>query len=406
MQDAAPEKRRRKRRRRPRPHLNSFLGYGAALALVVLGPWLVPALLTGGDESVGGAALSKLAEYRAWLLSDRAKAPHKDIAVITVGDDLVESYPYTTPTDRGLLATLVTEIDKLNPKAIGVDFFYLKSTEPPKDRALIEAVRAARAKVILGALDKRVSLKPSQRSFQEDYLAAMGRPAGFLNLRTELDGVVRYVAKPAPVSAWPKSFTQLLTEAAGQQSDGLPGRRLAWLRPPKGQDTFLVLKAEALLPGTPQRAAAEAGGDLARLANRIVILGAAFSDRDRHKTPFSFLEGNMVGVMVHAHILAAQLDRRSFRDLTPPFALPMLLLVGGLGLWLGWSYRAEAGVSGPVALATAALIVAVDALVFSQLRLIFPFVLILLACYCGAKCGHALGRLRQDKAALTRPAAS
>ena len=79
-----------------------------------------------------------------------------------------------------------------------------------------------------------------------------GRPAGYVNLATERDWVVRFKAQPAPAArAYPKSFAELLVEAAGH-APGEGRRRIAWLREPRdGSDTFLTIPAETLLRRRP-----------------------------------------------------------------------------------------------------------------------------------------------------------
>jgi CHASE2 domain-containing sensor protein len=337
------------------------------------------------------------ADWRTSLLSDRHPSAHPRIAIVTVSDDTLEPYPYNSPIDRGLLASLISELDKLAPKAIGLDFFYVKPTEPAKDAAYIAAVKAARAHVVMGALDERGRLKPAPALFQKEFLAEAGRPVGYLNLRIERDNVVRYRAGPAPASATPESFPALLAKAAGWTGT-TPSQRIAWLRTPADEGpVFFTVRAEALLPGTPANIAARANGDLARLKDRVVLVGGDFPRRDQHITPFaSWSAEQTAGVVLHAHMVAELIDNRSFTELGPGAARFLLLAIAVLGFLFGWSWRV--GRVDLVAWTFATIVlIGVDVLVFSQWRVILPFTLALLAWFFSVTGGHAFGQL------VTRP---
>ncbi|MGI9410212.1 MAG: CHASE2 domain-containing protein, partial [Hyphomicrobiaceae bacterium] len=121
-------------------------------------------------------------DWRTMVFSDRPKGQHARIAVVKVTEETLASYPYRAPVDRGLVARLVTAIDQAGPKAIAIDFLFLKSTEPDKDEELIRAIQAAKSRIVLAVGDNRVDLTDAQRSYQAQMLQLSGAEPGFANL--------------------------------------------------------------------------------------------------------------------------------------------------------------------------------------------------------------------------------
>lgn len=135
-------------------------------------------------------------DIRTALFSYRPKRKHDQIALVTITDDTMQEYPYRSPIDRRLLAQLVTGLDKAGARAVGLDFLFLKPTEKTKDDQLIAAIRSARTRVVVAVGDARVGLNEKQTAYQRDFLKKSGATAGYANLLTGGDRVVRYVAYP------------------------------------------------------------------------------------------------------------------------------------------------------------------------------------------------------------------
>ena len=119
-------------------------------------------------------------------------------------------------------------MDAAGAKVIGIDILFLRPAPGDNEQTLIDAIRRARAQVVLGAGDERIGLTSKEIEFQKALFAQAGRPAGYVNLATERDWVVRFKAQPGDNSAFPKSFAELLAESAGRPSQqGAPAHRLA-----------------------------------------------------------------------------------------------------------------------------------------------------------------------------------
>ena len=205
-------------------------------------------------------------------------------------------------------------------------------TEPEKDAELIDALRSAKAQIVVGVADERAGLEPRRYEFQRQFVTQIGRPAGYLALGIDGDHVVRRQAYPIKGGTYPESFAALLARAGGVADIPPPGR-IAWLGDPQdGADTFLTVLASDLLQAD-QTATAEA--DI--LKGRLVIVGTVTPNLDLHKTPLSSAWGGAAvvnGVMIHAQIAAQILDARSVGALKPVVTGVITMILGlTLGLW-------------------------------------------------------------------------
>lgn len=367
----------------PRPMLLAgVVAVLASLLLADLMPTHAPGLLRFEHA---------LADVRTSFLSDQFASQHGHVAIVGITDQTLADYKTRLPIDRALLASLIDAIDAAGAKVIGIDLLFFRTAPADNEDKLFAAIRRARAKVVLAAADERLRLSQPQIDRQLGFFAQAGRPAGYVNLATERDGVVRFKAQPAPGTAYPKSFAQLLVEAAGYPAGG-GLRRIAWLREPRdGSDTFLTIPAETLLgpAGDPLAEAARKG-----LEDKIVILGGLFPDMDQHFTPITpRAHERMPGAVVHSHIVAEMVDRRGISQLeVDSLVLRVgLAVLAGFGFLIGWRYRLKRQGILLGSLATVAIL-AVDTIVFWQFRIILPIVLALLAWFIGEFLGQYAGR--------------
>ena len=333
-----------------------------------------------------------LGDVRTALLSDQLPSQHPSVAIVAITDDTLAGYRTYLPVDRDLLARVVEAVDAAGAKVIGLDFLFTSPADG-SEILLIEAIRRARAKVVLAAADERIGLSQVQRDKQQAFFREVDRPVGYLNLATERDSVVRFMAQPNAEDkpAYPKSFAALIAESAGFTSSQ-DRARIAWLRTPRdGADTFLTISAEALLrpADDPVVQVLRAG-----LKDKIVLVGGTLREIDTHLTPLTNRhEEKMHGVTIHAQMVAQMVDGRSIAQLETEAASLRLALaaVAALGFLVGWGFRRRRKglfASGVVS----AVIIAVDTIVFWQFRIILPLVLALAAWFLGEFSGHYLGR--------------
>src|SRR5262249_26645413 len=217
--DPLPLPNRRRRRRLLAPLLGTIVAGLAAIGLSGIAPRYAPGLLRF-EHAMG--------DVRTALLSDRPETQHARVAVVGIDDATLAPYKTRLPLDRVLLARLIDAVDATGTAAIGLDVLFTATVVPDGEDVLIEAIKRARAHVVLAAADERLGLSDAQREHQASFLAQAGRPAGYANLAIERDWVVRFKAAAAAPTAFPKSFAGLLAEAAGARGE-TSHRRIAWL---------------------------------------------------------------------------------------------------------------------------------------------------------------------------------
>lgn len=354
------------------------------------------------------------ADYRTAMLADRRADFHPDVVLVTVGDETLARHagqPYRSPTDRAVLARLVTILDRAEPRVIGLDYLLDRPTEPDKDRRLVEALAAASSRVVIAAADERAGLSEDELAFQDRLIAATGREAGHAQLVYDRDEVVRYLPRPYPRGRYPASFAEALaagapaSPAVATKPPVVPiaagdhrNHRIAWLRvdgsPP--ELAFKTIAAEILLDAEArgQNGVLTALGS--RLRDRIVIVGGDFTDLDRHETPLGAIGApRLQGAALHAHMAAQFVDGRSVTH-APAWAEPILTMSLCLfGILVGLRYDL---VRFSYPLGTAVLI-GLDVIIFMAFRVILPFTLPLLAWVAGAW----IGRNADLLGTLTRP---
>lgn len=326
--------------------------------------------------------LVKLIEYsndlQVALVADRPAVPHPDIALVLIREETLADLAYVSPIDRQRLADIIAAADRLGARVVGVDLRFDQATEPDKDRALLASLPLRRALIVLGGADARTPMSERRRAWQRRFLAEAGQPFGFFNLRydvreAEQSNVVRARAAPLAGSEFPLSFAEALAQAAGARS-WPQGRRIPWLAPPRGGgDTFLTLDAETLLAADREPDAPLSRAIEAQLHNRIVLIGADLDGGDRHPTPLTLLTGeDMLGVGVHAQILAGLLDQRTLYDVGAGAHAALGFIAAFLGALVGWFAARNRLVLTALMATGTVLVIAASAIVLWQSQAIVP----------------------------------
>jgi CHASE2 domain-containing sensor protein len=334
------------------------------------------------------------ADWRTALLSDRTPTLHRRIAVVVIDDTTLEAYPYLTPTDRSFLAELVLALDLAKADVVGLDFLFIKETEKDKDAALVLALQpdVTLGRFVLGVADDRVSLTPSQRKFQDRFLAKIERPKGYLNLLIDSDEVIRYKPRHTTVR---DSFAEAITRAAGLEPK--KSSRIAWLVGPDGKSPFPIVRAEALIAAARNPAS---GADiLSQVAGRIVLVGVDRPFQDQHSTPLGVRSGEkMPGLLVHAQMVADTVDGRQVSELTREQTQILVLGMWLTGCVLSWLASRHGFSFARWTLGTM-LFVAIDVLLFYRWRLVLPFTSGMAAWVLGVTAGQFMREISFETAA-------
>jgi CHASE2 domain-containing sensor protein len=346
------------------------------------------------------------ADWRTALLADRVPGLYPHVIVV-VFDPPTFDGGVISPIPRDTHASVLRALDAMGPSAIGLDFFFVASQGSEKDGAMLSALHAIKTPIVLGAIDAHTTeFSERQQAYQRDFLAEAGLPAGYLALKYDPGHIVRRTSAPIAGSPFQESFARRVALAAGAKPSG-PGAssattRIAWvLGPHYDTQPFLTISAKELLPGTDAARLAE----LARkIKGNIVLTGIDMPNSDRHDTALSvWTDDKMLGVIIHAHVIAQLLDGRYFYELEGRERVALLLAVGLIGLVLGWGVRGRRASFLNLSVATA-ILVAVDATCYYFLRTVLPFTLVLYVWFISVVAGQHLRSLAQW--AMTRRVAA
>ena len=184
---------------------------------------------------------------------------------------------------------------------------------------MLTALRDIDRPVVVGAVDQHTNeFDAEQLAYQQQFLAQVDRPKGYLALDYGPNHIVRRTSPPLADSPFQESFARQIAIAAGAPLKG-PGAssasmRIAWLEGPNHDtEPFFRISAKELLHGTTDARRAEIAQ---RIQGNIVLTGIAMPNSDWHDTALSvWTDQKMLGVMVHAHILAQLLDGRYLYEL-------------------------------------------------------------------------------------------
>ncbi|MCG8548570.1 MAG: adenylate/guanylate cyclase domain-containing protein [Alphaproteobacteria bacterium] len=222
-----------------------------------------------------------------------------DIVLVLITEETLSQFPYRSPIDRRMLATLIETIDAAKPRAIGIDILFDQPSEPTKDSRLATVLRSSDAPVVVAGVTDNSQLSAAQRKYLDEFLSSLNH--GFVNIPTSrIDGTVRHALNRLDVSEGrPISFVAKIASLVGA-AEPEPRFLLSYHSGHGDERAFTKFPAEtvALLPK-------------AWFRDKIVIIGSSLPFDDRHRTPVAALQGikgEMSGVEIHAHALAQVLD--------------------------------------------------------------------------------------------------
>ncbi|MFV3130318.1 CHASE2 domain-containing protein [Niveispirillum sp. KHB5.9] len=269
-----------------------------------------------------------VADYRVATRTPAA-AQQPDIVIAAITEDTLARFPYRSPVDRAFLADLLRMLEAKGAKAVLLDVLLDQPTEPAKDQALAEAIRGLGIPLVVSHGGAAEGLTEAQVAYIDAFVPAPRR--GWANLvKDNLDGTVRWIfpGKPAPDGHWQAGVVPALAAHLGLT----PPRGLtpiAWRgRPDAATAPFRQFPAHAVALLPP-----------AWFKDKIVLVGADLSDRDRHITPFrTAFAGNagvLPGITIHAHALSQLIEGRVPPEQGLALAVIVGLVAAGLGLALG-----------------------------------------------------------------------
>lgn len=255
------------------------------------------------------------------VVAPRTEEQDRRVAIVTITEETLVRFPYRSPIDRLYLARLVTAVADAGATMIVLDILFDQPTEPEKDRALIDALRAFPGPAVAAWGDARSGLIEAQSRYLEAFAAESGLVLGFANVVTGDDGVVRRFTTTLPGV----DRLSLSGEAARALSGAQPAAQgvIDWRLPSAATATLFQQIPSLRLTDPPNEALRNAIA--AALRGRVVFVGADLEQADRHETPLGVDPANrrtMAGVAIQAAVFTQLLDGRA-----PPVAPPGLAAV-------------------------------------------------------------------------------
>ena len=257
-----------------------------------------------------------LYDARATLMAPKV-AQDKRIVLITYNDETLFNTGIRSPLDRTLLARALANIDQMGAKAIGIDIAF--DSPRPDDPLLKSQLRAMRTPTWLAyaeqASNPNTIFYEQQRflqAFIADVATATTKPTSVL-FRTDGDGVIR--TWPDRPKTLPPLMANALAPVDAAHADFQGNIRfLTPARATAGQEEPVFANLPIDTFAMPMDA--DLRTSLSELVRgRYVLIGGDIIDNDQFNTPMSRftdpltgLHETMIGLEVHAHMLAQQLD--------------------------------------------------------------------------------------------------
>jgi class 3 adenylate cyclase len=229
-------------------------------------------------------------------------AQSQQIAVVTITEDTLATFPYRSPLDRRFVSELLRSLERKRARLIALDMLLDQPSEADKDEGLWATLRGLSVPVVVASAEASDGLTDRQVAFMSRYLDGVQTGIPIISADS-IDGTVRAVALRRMHGGQAQlSFVAAVADALG-------------IRVPEGDSVALRFRGapDAETPPFPVYPAhAVALLPDAWFDNRIVLVGVDLPLLDRHRTPFSVAGGrgsaDMPGVILQAHALSQILE--------------------------------------------------------------------------------------------------
>jgi adenylate cyclase len=313
-------------------NLKRAIGLAGPLRLFVTGLVLVLALLVGRyswNMPFALAAERGLYDVRVDLTAPRIGQDDRIVLVVFTEETLAATGK-RSPLDRTMLARALTNLDKLGPRAIGVDI--LIDQPQPEDPVLKQALLGMKTPTFFGFSSNAENgeyVMPWQEAHMRRFFGSVASaPVRTANIRLDVDSDNTWRQWPNPAQRPPKLLVNAITGVKGYENY----RGSAMFRKPQLADRPVFASLPVDLFGDPDTAAALKDA----IAGKIVLVGADLPEVDRFITPFTRISGATTpGVELHAVLIAQALDGKRLDRLPPAVLWGLALLAVVLGSLTG-----------------------------------------------------------------------
>ena len=311
-------------------HSHSFKGQIAAAS--ILAAFVTLIVIFADHYNVRLEAPDKfIYDWRTSLFSTKIASQRQDITIVYIDEVSLAKYPYKSPIDRALIASLLRAIDRAKPKAIGIDIIFDRPTELDRDEALLSTIQQTKAPLVLIGTDKSESgiskeALEWQSTFLDSATKIVATPFFSAEESTLLpkEDVIRTMEPFNEKTDERKPFALALAKQVGNYK--YPSAPLIdWLLPSSnGLEVFQTFNV-----AQNDKVSLDADGDAVfpkvmqdALSNRYVIVAGNLTGSDWHQIPMTVRNNVEVpGAYIHAQILAQILDCRQIKDAPEPFTI-------------------------------------------------------------------------------------
>jgi adenylate cyclase len=247
-----------------------------------------------------------LYDVRVSLTAPRVDQDDRVVLVVFT-EDTIQATGKRSPLDRALLGRALANLDKLKPKAMGVDI--LIDSAQPEDDAFLADVATLTTPTFF-AFSTITDNGEQVMTYQESYMRELfdrlkGTTVRPASIRLDVDGDNSWRAWPTPARTPPPLLVNAITSTDGKSRGFENFTGAAIFRKPAFVDRPVFASFPVDLFGDPATAEAMRSA----ITGKIVLIGADLPEADRFVTPFTRLSGNTTpGVELHAVLVAHALD--------------------------------------------------------------------------------------------------
>lgn len=271
------------------------------------------------------------AERALYDLRETYLAPKVDqdprIAKVVYNDDTLIETRKRSPLDRSILARALTSIDSMGARAIGIDI--LIDQPQDEDAQLTAALRAMKTPTFIAYANNETNtdnIKQRQQEFLDGFVKSLSgtnvHPAS-IRVETDIDNVVR---------SWPiiqPGLPPILSRSMVPENKMLENYTgsIAF-RTTRFDDRPVFLSLPIDLLANPELAPAFAE----QIKDKYILIGGDIVDVDQFETPLRLQTAqSMIGLDVHAHMLAQLLDKKRLVAISPAgiWIIAILVVVAG-----------------------------------------------------------------------------
>jgi class 3 adenylate cyclase/CHASE2 domain-containing sensor protein len=230
------------------------------------------------------------------------------VRIVAIDEATLSHLPYRSPIDRGMLAELLTRLDSVHPRAIGIDILFDQPTEPAKDDALEHVIRTIKTPLVIAYTEEADNVTPKQLAYLRAFVPEQDRATP--DLPKDSYGIVRTIHPGMRMAdgKYLMSFERRLAEEYGIKTANATVP-IIWKKPQQDQ-TYNYFETNVQTVNSYMPIVFTAALGPALFKDRIVLVGSDLTLTDRHRTPLATMSaaGVMPGMFVHAYGLSTLLD--------------------------------------------------------------------------------------------------